>query len=395
MTQNWIEYEGRMAGAWRLDSFLGTRDGMAVYQSSSESGVSAAERKAVVKILMLDDEKAGSVRASWEQANKCSDDHLLRVYETGEAELDGMPVVFAAMETSDIGVEEILAGRPVSEDEARSLVAGVASALEYLHRRGLQHGSVIPPHMHVVGDAVKLSADTISTAGEDGWKSDMRQLGTTLIHAMTGVASGGSASPLPRPFQAIATGCLGAGGRPWTAHRVLQTLSGNAMADAEPGTIPPVVRPLPARPAPMRWPFVAAAAVALFGFLGYWGLREPAKQATPVASLPVAARVPAPVAESTRARMVTPPAKNAGSKSGWAVIAATYVSRAAAEGRAARIAKRSPAVRVHVFTSSSGSRMSYVLLGAGLTREEADRVLRAARQAGAPRDSYVTKLVEK
>ena len=392
MTQNRIEYEGRMAGDWRLDSFLGTRDGMAVYDSSSGSGGFTPERKAVVKLLMLDDERSGAVRSSWEQATKCVDDHLVRVYETGEAELDGRLVIFAAMEPSDIGVEEILAGRPVSVDEARSLVAGVAGALEYLHQRGLQHGSVIPSHMHVAGDAVKLSADTISTASEDGWKSDMRQLGTTLIHAMTGVANGGNASLLPRPFQAIATGCLGAAGRPWTAHRVLQTLSGIAIADPELGTMPPVVRRLlPAQPAPMRWPFVAMAAVVLFGILGYWGLREPAKQAAQVASVPVAA----PVAESTRARTVAPPAKSAASKSGWAVIAATYVSRQAAEGRAVLIAKRSPGVRAHVFTSSSGSRMSYVLLGAGLTREEADRVLRAARQAGAPRDSYVTKLMEK
>ena len=392
MTQNRIEYEGRMAGAWRLDSFLGTRDGMAVYDSSSGSGGFMPERKAVVKLLMLDDERSGAVRTSWEQATKCVDDHLLRVYETGEAELDGRLVIFAAMEPSDIGVEEILAGRPVSVDEARSLVAGVAGALEYLHRQGLQHGSVIPSHMHVAGDAVKLSADTISTAGEDGWKSDMRQLGTTLIHAMTGMANGGNASSLPRPFQAIATGCLGAAGRPWTAHRVLQTLSGIAIAGPEPGTMPPVVRRLPAQPAPMRWRFVATVAVVvLFGFLGYWGVSEPDKRSTPIASVPLAA----PVAESTRARTVAPPAKSAASKSGWAVIAATYVSRQAAEGRAVRIAKRSPGVRAHVFTSSSGSRMSYVLLGAGLTREEADRVLRAARQAGAPRDSYVTKLVEK
>lgn len=380
-----------MAGAWQLDSFLGIRDGMATYESSSGGGGAAAERRAVVKILMLDDESAGAVRSSWAHANRCADDHLLRVYDTGEAELDGTLVVFAAMETSDIGVEEILAERPVSEDEVRSLVVCVASALEYLHQRGLQHGSVIPSHMHVVGDAVKLSADTISTADENGWKSDMRQLGTTLIHAMTGAANGGDASPLPRPFQAIATGCLGVGGRPWTAHRVLQTVSGNAMADPETSTIPPAVQPLPAQPAPMRWPFVATAAVVLFGFLGYWWMGEPAKHTAPVASLPVASL---PVAESTRARPVTPPAKSAGSKSGWAVIAATYVNREAAEGRAARITKRSPAVRARVFTSSSGSHMSYVLLGAGLTRAEADRVLRAARQAGAPRDSYLTKLVE-
>ena len=77
------------------------------------------------------------------------------------------------------------------------------------------------------------------------------------------------------------------------------------------------------------------------------------------------------------------------------MIAAAYVSREAAEGRAAQIAKHSPSLRTHVFTSTKGTRMSYVLLGAGLTRDEAEKVLRAARQSGAPSDSYVTKLVER
>ena len=392
MTQNWIEYEGRMAGAWRLDSFLGTREGMPAYESSSESG---AEGRAVVKLLLPDDERAGAVWTSWELANKCSDDSLLLVYDTGEAELDGTVVSFAAMETPEIGVAEILAQRTLNEAEARSLVAGVASGLEYLHQHGLQHGSVIPSNMHVVGNAVKLSADTISTADEDGWKSDMRQLGTTLIHGMTGEANGGDASALPRPFRAIATGCLGAEGRPWTAHRVRQTLSGSAMADPERSAISPV--PLEAPPPDrMRWLLVTAA-VVVFGFVGYWAVSEPDKPIAPAASLPAPAATPtpAPVVESMRARVEAPPANSAGSKSGWAVIAATYANREAAEGRAARIAKSSPRVRTRVFTSSSGSHKSYVLLGAGLTREEADRVLREARQAGAPRDSYVSKLVER
>ncbi len=382
MTQNWIEYEGRVVGAWRLDSFLGIRDGMAVFESSNEDGGS------IVKLLMLDDERANSIRGSWARANQFSDSHLLKVYAVGEAEWDGTIVTFAVMEKADIGVEEILAERPVSADEARSLVAGVANALDYLHQRKLQHGSVIPSQMYVVGDAVKLGVDTISAGDDGGWESDMRQLGSTLTDAMFAGASG-----LSWPFHTIAAGCLGTEEPTWTAQRVLQALAGNT-----------IVEELPPQPTHRRWPLIATAAVVVFGVLGYWGVSEPVHRAAPVTVPPqvVASElvasdlVAAPVAESTRARTVTPPvAKKAVSQSGWAVIAAAYVSREAAEGRAAQIAKHSPAVRTQVFTSSSGTRMSYVLLGAGLTRAEADRVLRVARQAGAPRDAYVTKLIEK
>ena len=390
-----------MAGDWRLDSYLGNRDGIAVFQSSSESGNS------MVKILRLGDENAAAVRNSWTYASKSPGDHLLRVYATGETELHGTLVFFAVMEVPDICVDEIVADRAVSDDEARSLVAGAAGALEYLHQRGLQHGSVTPAHLHVVGDVVKLGVDTIAPAVEDGWQSDMRQLGTTLIRVMAGAENADNASVLPRPFQAIAKGCLGTGGRPWTAHRVLQTLSGSAMADPETSPSPVMMSPAAAGHSWMRTPLVVAAAVLLVGFGGYWWMSTPAGQKAPAASLPVAApptttTSPSPspspspqVVESTRARTVPPAAKNPAMKPGWAVIAAAYVNREAAEGRAARMARSSRALQTQVFTSSSGSKMSYVLLGSGLTRDEAEKVLRTARRAGAPRDSYVTKLGEK
>jgi len=398
MTQNWIEFEGRMAGDWRLDSYLGNRDGVAVFQSSGESGDS------MVKILRLGDENAAAVRNSWTYASKSPGDHLLRVYATGEAELNGTLVFFAVMEVPDICVDEIVIDRAVSDDEARSLVAGAAGALEYLHQRGLQHGSITPAHLHVVGNVVKLGVDTIAPAVEDGWQSDMRQLGTTLIRVMAGEENAGNASVLPRPFQAIAKGCLGTGGRPWTAHRVLQTLSGSAMADPDTSPSPAMMSPAAAGHSGMRLPLVVTAAVLLAGIGGYWWMSTPAGQKAPAASLPVAAppittatttTPPSQVVESTRARTVSPAAKNPAMKPGWAVIAAAYVNREAAEGRAARMARSSRALQTQVFTSSSGSKMSYVLLGSGLTRDEAEKVLRTARRAGAPRDSYVTKLGEK
>jgi hypothetical protein len=412
MTLNWTNYEGHLAGAWRLDSFLGFRDGKASYKSSDESGESAEVAKGLVQIVVADDEGSGAVRRSWEHASKCSGDHLLRVYDTGETELDGTPVVYAAMEEPDADVEEILAGRALVPEEARTLVAGAASALDYLHKRGLQHGAVTPLQMHVVGNEVKLSVHTIAAADDAGWESDMRQLGTTLIQALTDPADGEEGRPLPHPFRAIASGCLGAAGRPWTAHRVLQTISGSAMisgsAVADPDRIAaaPAVRPLPSEPDRKRW-IIVTAAVVLLGVVGYWLVTEPKKPAAvaqapaPVAAPASAAVVPVrpPAVETTRARTVAPPLErtgtSTGSQSNWAVIAATYANREAAEKRAAQIVKRSPRLHAHVFTPAGGARKSYIVLGSGLTKQEAERLRGTARQAGAPGDSYVTKLTGK
>jgi hypothetical protein len=293
------------------------------------------------------------------------------------------------------------------------LTAGAASALDCLHKRGLQHGSVTPFHMYVVGDVVKLSVDTISATEATGWESDMRRLGKTLIQAMTGTGKPDDAGRLPAPFRAIATGCLGATGRPWTAHRVLQTLSGNALADPEKIAPTPVALPESAVPNARRWPMVAAAAAVFVGLFGYWWVTTP----TDVAKAPVVAQKsveqpataavvppapeparPSPFTDS-RARTVKPPVapprKSLGSQAEWAVIAAAYANREAAQKRADQIAKRSPKLQTRVFTPAGSAHMSYVVLGSGLTQDQAEKLRRTARQAGAPSDSYVTKLKEK
>src|SRR3954471_22379383 len=142
MTQDWTGYEGRTAGAWRLASFLGFRDGRASFRSFDESDENAEPKRVIVQILAADDDSANAVGTSWEHARACTEQHLLRVYETGTVELDDTRLIYAAVEQPDIEIGEILAERPLNSDEVRSLTTGAASALDYLHKRGLQHGSV-------------------------------------------------------------------------------------------------------------------------------------------------------------------------------------------------------------------------------------------------------------
>src|SRR4051812_47385796 len=131
MTLNWAGYQDHVAGGWRLRSFLGFRDGRASYESTYESDEpEEQEGRVVVQVMVADDEGADAVRASWEHASKCSEDHLLQVFEVGEAELDGTRVVYAAIERPEVEIGEVLAERPLNQDEVHALTLGAASALD-------------------------------------------------------------------------------------------------------------------------------------------------------------------------------------------------------------------------------------------------------------------------
>jgi hypothetical protein len=192
----------------------------------------------------------------------------------------------------------------------------------------------------------------------------------------------------------------------WTAGRVLQAL-------AEPLTPPPVRRepapapavvPPPDRPAepeaaakPARaWMAITAIAlvvVALAVFIAARGRRAAQVEAQaaaaqaerPTVIAPPPALSPAPAVEDTRTR--TAPAQP-----GWAVIAATYGAHAGAEKRAEAIRRRWPEFKPAVHPPAGEGRHYYVILGSGLTRDEAAALQRRARQAGMPADTYVTKL---
>lgn len=393
MIQNWTGYEGRFAGAWRLDSFLGDRDGKGFFMTTNPADSS----QALLEIIPAGEDNAGIVRGSWGLARRFTHDHLMRVYETGETILDAVPAYYAVQQLPDDDVSEMLAARPLETSEVRSMLSAAASALDHLHKLDLKHGAVIPSNVLLVGKTFKLSADTIASADQAGRESDIRQLGQTLIQAVTRKDEPNAAGQLPSPFREIAAGCLGAGVRDWTPARILDALSGKR-AETPAGNA-----------SRLRMPVAAAAALVIVASLGYWFTRKPAqpepppppkKVQEPVAAAPVAAtfQKPSPLTP-VRSR---PPEHQAdrqrgmpGAKSsGWAVISATYNSFSGAQHRADQIGKSNPQLRTHVYPPEGKGQTYYVVLGSGLSQAQAQELRDRARQLGAPRDTYITKLSE-
>jgi hypothetical protein len=396
MHVDWDRMVGQTAGKWRLDSFVGARDERTDYTAKGPEG-----NRALVRLLHSDAPDAPATREAWALARDLSHDHLIRVYDCGATEIDGARFDYAVMEQPDDDIGEILAGRTLEDDEARAMTLATAAALDYLHQKSLQHGAVTPSNMFIFGEQVKLGVDAIAPAGEEGIAFDLQQFGVTLARALEGNTTPDSAYVLRQPFRDVAVGCEDPRQSGYSAQQIISRIEGRNAALRRSGFLErlgEVLRRLRARPV---WAVGGVAAVALATILvfraGHGTAQDvPKTQAATVVppagletrpSPAVPARFPAEAERATRA-----PRPETAVRSGWAVIAAAYHRYESARGRADQIAKRSPHLRPQVYPPAGRGSLYYVVLGSGLTQKEAERLRHTARQAGAPADTYVTKL---
>lgn len=404
MSRSWNTFEGLSVGAWRLESFLGERDDRAFFTARNP----ARDTPALVELVDADAPGAFARAASWREAARLSHPALLAVHDIGEAELDGVPVAYAALDLPHDDLSEAVTRRLFSAEEARSTFAPVASALDYLHARGLRHNAVTPENVFLVGDQVKLGIDAVTPAS-GGAESDLRQFGSTLVYAMTGKAVN-DADPrkteatagLPPPFNEIAAGCLNGLPDPnWNARRVADILSSRTVEPprGRPGEPEAEVRRARRRMTPAVIGAVAVGVIVAYVFSGRHS-QPPAETHAAKPASPAPHRAPARPSERAEADRVVerpsapPRAAATGPKASWAVIAATYSSFSAAEKRAEALRKLSSRLRPHVFPREGEGRRYYVVLGSSLTQDAAQRLRALATSLGAPKDTYVTKLDE-
>jgi hypothetical protein len=421
MTTDWAGYMGLTAGPWRLDSLMGVREGRAYFLSSDSEG----SEKVLIQVILAEDPAAAAHYASWKIANGLSDHDIVRVYETAGAEFDGTPVYYSIQELPDDDLGELLDRRVLGAEQAQAVGAQLASGLNYLHQRGLRHGAVIPSNVLLTKDRAKLSADTIAPAANRADReTDIRQLGMTLVQAMTREADPAGVRRLPPLLRDVAVGCLAPAGRQWDAARVLRTLTPRSATPARQAST------FEARPEETtgslgsagsaeatrrRLQYAGAAVFALVALLGYRVMKpsqppvaqagsrieQPVRSATPPK---LATPVPSPEAESKpspiqparpRTKTLAKPEVGVADRQGppsWAVIAATYTDFDMAQKRAHQLEKLSPRLQAHVRPEAGQGTRYYVVLGSGLTHDAAEDLRRTARQSGAPDDTYVTLL---
>lgn len=175
MTQPWKHLEGQVIGGkFRLAQYLGGSDHSAVFLTERPQG---EPRKAAIKFVAANPEKAASQLRRWAEAEKMSHPHLLRLFEMGQCRVGGEDLLYLVMEYAEENLSQVVASRPLTPSECQAMLPPLLEALAYVHRQGFVHGRLKPSNIMATDERVKLSCDALVVAGEAG-----RELGAASVY---------------------------------------------------------------------------------------------------------------------------------------------------------------------------------------------------------------------
>lgn len=230
-TASWKAWEGNVVeGKFPLRQWLGSSDHSAVFLTEYKT------QKAAIKLIAADSADPDQL-SRWQSVAQLSHSNLIRIFESGRSQIEGVPILYVVMENADDNLGQLLPERALAREEASDLLPPLLDALSYLHGKGLVHGRIQPSNILAVGDRLKLSSDQIvspesisgnqrrrdlydapeTAAGIISPAGDLWSVGVTLVAAFTqnvafvGEAEhGGPKLPetIPEPFRGIARECL-------------------------------------------------------------------------------------------------------------------------------------------------------------------------------------------
>lgn len=292
----WTRWQGHLVNAlFPLKQCIGCSDHSGVFLTES---VALGSSAVAIKLVPTDRALAELQLPRWKRAGGLTHPHLLRIWEWGGCQLNGLPHLYAVMEYADQTLAQLLRHRALTETEAREMLVPILDALAFLHGRSLVQGQLKPANILVVGDQLKLASDTIcrTTEGTIGTPSmydppegrhasssaagDVWALGASLLEALTRCppsALGESKRAVVLPanfspvFRDIVARCVSSNwqDRPtltdllaWSHGQSTVSVSGEIIPSAAPALPEPgAPEPAPAPTVPPQVPAEAAAPV--------------------------------------------------------------------------------------------------------------------------------------
>lgn len=163
MSDVWAKLEGRIVNSvLPLHRYLGGSDHSGVFLTESPK---REPSQIALKLIPAIPTLAEAQLSRWLTAASLHHPHLIRIFEAGQCQLDGLHYLYAVMEYADQNLAQLLEHRALMEDEAREMLMPTLNALTFLHDRKLVQGRLKPSNFLVVGDQLKLASDTIRPVG--------------------------------------------------------------------------------------------------------------------------------------------------------------------------------------------------------------------------------------
>jgi hypothetical protein len=424
--QLWNDYEGRtIADIFPLNKLIAPEGRSAFFSTTNGTGTPA-----VIRLIEAHFDEA-DILDRWRQVSEIKQPNLVTLKKYGQTVVDGTPLVYALLETTDANLAEVLRERALTVEETNQVANSLVAALQALHSRNLIHEHIEPANVLAVGEVIKLRSDCIREApegpeGVDLKARDIHGLATVLLQSLTQQSTLPSGTALPAPYsQIIPNGLSGA----WGLSEIEAALSSRTVAPAPVAAVPTPVAPAPeptvsrpitppspepvspvplvrdrivrpVEPEPSRrtglWIASAIGALLLL-FLG-WHFLHAAPSATskdaaqPIPTLATAGRVdptpaaaPPPTAAATAP--IPAPAATSNGRDQWRVVAFTYNHQDQAQQKVVVIARAHPDLNPEVFTPT-GHAPFLVTVGGPMSRNQANAFKKKAHADGLPRDIY-------
>jgi TonB family protein len=197
------DWVGRVIdGRFPLLEWLGNTEQAGVFRTELDG---PKPQRAVIRLLPSDPANAEARLLDWKQAAALSHPHLMRILDSGRAQVGGVELLYVVTEFAEESLAQVIPERPLSTSEAREMLGPILDALSYLHSQGFVHGHIKPANIMVIDDRVKLPVESVRRAGETTRPpaqlriydapevasgtivpaSDIWSLGITLVEALT------------------------------------------------------------------------------------------------------------------------------------------------------------------------------------------------------------------
>lgn len=177
----WNEYEGMtitdsLPGDLPIEKLIRPEGRSAFFSTHDGSGAPAVLR--LIESIHDDAE----ILDRWKTVDDLHQAHLVAFKNFGHTVLDGTPIIYAVMETTDASLADILRERPLTLEETRQVATSLVAAVQALHACGLVHEHIEPANVLATNETVKLRGDCIRDIPDYYTAAEAQALRTRDVH---------------------------------------------------------------------------------------------------------------------------------------------------------------------------------------------------------------------